>query len=414
MPEWTEYLRPRLAALRLDPAREAEIIEELSQHLDERYEELRAGGATDAEARRLAIEELSEADALAKDMRPLRQAHVTQHITPGASGGSALGNLRHDFRFALRSLIKNPGFTAVAIIVLALGIGANTAIFTVVNAVLLRPLPYYEADRLVMLWETDPRFQFGIDTLPVTHGNYMDWREQSSVFEHMCAFGTGRWSFTGSGEPERISGASVSSNFFKLMGISARLGRTFRDDEDSVGASKVVVISHALWQERFGGEQDVIGKAMTLDGERYAVIGVAPQGFHFPRPKDLPFFAGVSIQTDLWRPMPFGDAFIKKSRLDHQLNVIARLKPGVTRERAQSEMDLIVERLKRSFPGSDPRIGVKVVPLNEQVVGGVRPALWMLRISGSKAVVHDVARRYCHINAAYVNLGGGSPGARPP
>jgi putative ABC transport system permease protein len=287
-------------------------------------------------------------------------------------------NMPQDVGYSVRSLLKTPGFTAVAVIVLALGIGANTAIFTVVNSVLLRPLPYPDSDRIVMLWETNPRFQIGIDTLPVTHGNFMDWREQNSVFEYVCALGAGRWDFTGSGEPERISGATVSSNFFRLMGIEPRLGRGFRDDEDDPGASKVVVISYALWQQRFASEPDVIGESVTLDGESYEVIGVAPEGFHFPRAKDLPFFVGVARQTDLWRPMTLGDDFVNKSRANHQLSVMAKLKPGLTRERAQSEMTAIAQRLEQSYPDSNQGIGVKVVALNDQVVGNVGSALWML------------------------------------
>ena len=297
--------------------------------------------------------------------------------------------LHQDIRYGVRALLKTPGFTAVAVIVLALGIGANTAIFTVVNAVLLRPLPYPDSDRLVMLWETNPRFQIGIDTLPVTHGNFMDWREQNGVFDYVSALGVGRWNLTGSGEPERISGASVSANFFKLMGAEPKLGRAFGDDEDKPGASKVVVIGHALWQQRFAGQPDVIGRTMTLDGESYTVIGVAPERFQFPRAKDLPYFVGVATQTDLWRPMILGEDFVNKSRANHQLSVMAKLKPGVTRERAQSEMTAIAERLEQSYPDSNQGIGVKVVALNEQVVGNVRPALWLMM--GAVALVLLIA-----------------------
>ncbi len=298
-------------------------------------------------------------------------------------------SILQDIRYSVRSLIKTPGFTSVAVIVLALGIGANTAIFTVVNAVLLRPLPYPDSDRLVMLWETNPRFQIGVDTLPVTHGNFMDWREQNSVFEYVSALGVGRWNLTGSGEPERISGASVSPNFFRLMGTEPKLGRAFRDDEEKPGAGKVVVISHSLWQRRFAGEPGVIGKPMTLDGESYTVIGVAPEGFQFPRAKDLPYFVAVATQTDVWRPMTLGDDFVNKSRANHQLSVMAKLKRGVTREQAQTEMTAIAERLERSYPDSNQGIGVKVVPLNEQVVGNVRPALWVLM--GAVALVLLIA-----------------------
>ena len=297
--------------------------------------------------------------------------------------------LLQDLRYSIRSLLKTPGFTAVAIIVLTLGIGANTAIFTVLNAVLLRPLPYSESERLVMIWETNPRFKIAGDTVPVTHGNFMDWREQNTVFEYISALGTGRWNLTGLGEPERISGASVSPSFFQLMGVEPKLGRTFRDDEETPGAGMVVVISHALWQQRFGAASDVIGMAMILDGASYTVIGVAPEGFNFPRGKELPYFVGDTTQTDLWRPMPLGADFVNKSRANHQLSVIAKIKPGVSSERAQAEMTAIAERLEHTYPDSNQGIGAKVVSLNEQVVSNVRPALLVLM--GAVALVLLIA-----------------------
>jgi putative ABC transport system permease protein len=300
-----------------------------------------------------------------------------------------MDSVLQDIRYGVRTLIKTPGFTAVAIIVLALGIGANTAIFTVVNALLLRPLPYPGSNQLVMLWETNPRFQIGIDTLPVTPGTFMDWREQNNVFEYVSALGVGRLNLTGAGEPERISAASVSSNFFRLMGIEPKLGRAFRDDEDKPGADKVVLISHSLWQRRFASEPAVLGKKMTLDGESYTIIGVAPESFQFPRANELPYFVGVAIQTELWQPMILGDEFINRKRANHQLCVMARLKSGVTRGQAQSEMTALAERLERSYPDSNQGIGVKVVPLSEQVVGNVRTALLVLM--GAVAVVLLIA-----------------------
>jgi len=282
-----------------------------------------------------------------------------------------------NLRYSARALIKTPAFTAVAIIVLALAIGANTAIFTVVNAVLIRALPYPKSDRLVMLWETNPRFQIGIDTLPVTPGTFMDWREQGTVFEHVSAFGAGRFNLAGSGEPERISGATVSANLFRLMGIEPRLGRAFQDDEERPGANKVVVISYALWQRCFGGAEDVVGKPMTLDGESYTVIGVAPEGFQFPRSRELPYFVGVSSAAELWRPMSLTDDFLNRKRANHQLTVIAKLKPGVTRDQAQAEMNAIASRLEQTYP-ENQGIGARVVPLSEQVVGNSRIALLVL------------------------------------
>ena len=283
-----------------------------------------------------------------------------------------------DIRYGMRALLRTPSFTVATVIVLALGIGANTAIFTVVNAVLLRPLPYPASDRLVMLWETNPRFQIGVDTLPVTHGNFMDWREQNGVFSYVCALGVGRVNLTGENEPERISSASVSPNFFRLMSSEPKLGRGFLDEEEVPGARKVVIISHALWQRRFSGETSLIGRTITLDGQGHTIIGVAPEGFQFPRPRDLPYFIGVSSPTEIWTPITLNDDFINRKRANHQLAVMARLRPDVTFEKAQSEMNGLAARLEQSYPESNQGIGVKVVPLNEQVVGNVRLALLVL------------------------------------
>jgi putative ABC transport system permease protein len=297
-------------------------------------------------------------------------------------------NMLQDIRYGFRTLGRAPGFTTVVVIVLALGIGANTAIFTVVNAVLLRSLPYPDSDQLVMLWETNPRFQIGIDTLPVTAGDFVDWKEQNDVFEHVSAFGARRFNLTGGGEPEQIGGVSVSANFFRLMGLeptssaqpsgAMHAGRAFRDEDEKPGASRVVVISYALWQRRFGGQLDVIGKTLTLDGESYTVIGVAPERFQFPRAREMPYFVGAATQTDLWKPMTLSDDFINKKRSDHQLCVIARLKPGVTSERAQTVMTAIAGRLEESLPDSNQGVGSRVVPLAEQVTGNVKPALLVL------------------------------------
>jgi putative ABC transport system permease protein len=262
--------------------------------------------------------------------------------------------------------------------VLALGIGANTAIFTVVNSVLLRPLPYPESDRIEMLWETNPRFQIGVDTLPVTHGNFMDWREQNSVFEEVAALGAGRVNLSGEGRPERLNGANVSTNFFRLMRSEPILGRDFLDNEEQPGNGKVVILSYSLWQRQFAGDPGIIGTAITLDGDSYTIIGVAPIGFHFPRANELPSFVGVSSQTDLWRPMTMSEDFVNKKRANHQLCVVAKLKAGIDQEIAQAEMTSLAARLEQSYPDSNQGIGVKVVPLTEQVVGNVKVALLVL------------------------------------
>jgi putative ABC transport system permease protein len=298
-------------------------------------------------------------------------------------------SILQDIRYGVRSLLKTPAFTAVALVVLALAIGANTAIFTVVNAVLLRPLPYPDADRLVMLWETNPRFQIGIDTLPVTAGDFVDWREQNNSFEQVCAFGAIHLNLNGVGEPERISAASVSPDFFRLMKVEPMLGRLFQVKDEEPGKDRVVVISYALWQKRFGGQADAIGRTLNLDGESYTVIGIAPEGFQFPRAKELPYFLGVTTQTDLWKPMTFSDDFIRRKRSDHQLSVIARLRAGATPERAQAEMTAIAQRIELSHSDSNQGVGVRVIPLTEQVVGNAR--LILLVLMGAVSLVLLIA-----------------------
>ena len=229
-----------------------------------------------------------------------------------------------------------------------------------------------------MLWETNPRFQIGIDSLPVTHGNFMDWREQNTVFEEVSALGAGRINLSGQGRPERLSGASVSTNFFRLMGYEPIVGRDFLDEEEQPGSGKVVILSYSLWQRQFAGDPGIIGKTLNLDGEAHTIIGIAPIGFNFPRANELPSFVGVSSPTDLWRPMTMSEDFVNRKRANHQLCVLARLKPGVTREIAQTEMTSLAARLEQTYPESNQGIGVKVVPLTEQVVGNVRVALLVL------------------------------------
>lgn len=286
-------------------------------------------------------------------------------------------SILQDIRYSLRALKRTPAFTAASVIVLALGIGASTSIFTVVNAVLLRPLPYPESDRLVMLWETNPRFQIAGDALPVTPGSFMDWREQNTSFEQVAAFGSSQLNLSGTGEPERVACASVSGKFFELMRIAPMLGRALNDEDEKPGAARVAVISYALWQRRLAGATEAIGKTLTLDGESYSIAGVAPEGFQFPRAGELPFATGITTNTDVWKPMTLTDEFINRKRANHQLSVLARLKAGATLEQARTDMKAIAARAEQDIPDSKG-IGVKLIPLAEQVVKNVRTGLLVL------------------------------------
>ncbi len=250
MPEWNDDLRRRLATLRLSPTREAEIIEELSQHLDQRYQELRAAGTSDADARRVATLELDDSDALARHMRQLRQAHVPPPTTPGVPArGSVPAELWHDLRYAARTLRRQPGFAAVAILTLALGIGANSAIFALVDATLLRPLPFGNPDRLVMLSERSATSARGA----VSPLNMTDWNDRNRTFDVIAGYipSVGGMVMTGAdGLAENVTRQWVTAGFFDALGIQPIAGRTFLPDDDRRRAN-VVVLSETLWRSRF-------------------------------------------------------------------------------------------------------------------------------------------------------------------
>ncbi len=284
--------------------------------------------------------------------------------------------LFQDLRYGFRMLLKGRAVTAVAIIALALGIGANTAIFSVVNAVLFRGLPYKNADQLVMIWETNSEVQIGFDLLPVSIAAFADWRNQAESFEAISILDAERFAFTGSGTPERVGGARASAGFFDLMGVSPILGRTFSPEEDKPGANTVVVISHAVWQSRFGADPNVCGKTMVLNGRSHTIIGVMPKGFQFPRAEDLPSYFQTSAQSDLWTPAGLTGEQLA-NRESHNKSVIARLKPGFTVGQAQSEIEAISNRIAEQYPEARGW-GAKIVPLKEQLVGDLRVALFVL------------------------------------
>ncbi len=272
-----------------------------------------------------------------------------------------------DLRYALRGLRRSPGFTAVAVIALALGIGANTAIFSVVNAVLLRPLPFRDSGRLVVVDErrlTGP--EIGTNVSPA---NFLDWREQNRVFDPLSAAFVWSLTLTGRGEAEQIEGLHVTSNLFTLLGAQAELGRTFLPEDGQPGAKRTIVLSHGLWRRRFGSDPNIVGQAITLSGESYTVAGIMPAGFRFP-----PYWA---TRAEWWAPIRF-DARFAGMRTGRMLRVFGRLKPGVSLTQARAEMDLISGRLRRAYPGDNAEMGALVQPMHEKVVGSIRPALLVL------------------------------------
>src|SRR5450759_412116 len=262
MPDWNEPIRRQLAGLNLAPAREAEIVEELAQHAEDRFRELQSGGATVAEARRITLDELGGHDLLARELRAVERTDAPEPIVLGAGGKSRLlGGLGQDLRYGFRTLRKNPGFTPLAIRALALGIGANTAIFSVVNGVLLRPLSYPEADRLLTIFETTAEF----NRTSVSYPNYLDWRRESRSFTDMGAYRSHDLNFTGAGEPEQVSGEFVSASLFPVRGVTPFLGRNFLPEEDRQGAACAVMLTYGFWKRRFAADANILGRTLTLN-----------------------------------------------------------------------------------------------------------------------------------------------------
>jgi putative ABC transport system permease protein len=266
-----------------------------------------------------------------------------------------------DFRFALRLLRKSPGFTLVAILTLALGIGANTAIFTVFDAVLLKPLPFAKPEQLVRIYNTGPQ----LDDAPISPANFLDWQQQNRVFQEIAAY-TGNV-FTMLGEvPERLTGARVSAGFFNLLGVQPSLGRPFRGEEDAYGRNQVVILSHQLWQKRFGGRNDVIGQSLILNDKSLTIVGVMPADFTYPDP-----------QIQVWIPMAFSPAE-RVVRDTNYLSVIGRLKDGVGLEEARAQMNLLARQIAQQHPELNAGDALKLVSLTEATVGEIRPLLYVL------------------------------------
>ena len=267
-----------------------------------------------------------------------------------------------DVRYAFRILRRSPGFTVIAVLALALGIGANAAIFSAVDAILLRPLPYPDADRLVMIWEDASHVSFPRNT--PAPANYFDWKKQNTLFVDMAAMRGRSANLTGDGAPEMVMGRLATANLFAVLGVQPMLGHAFTAEEDRSGA-KVVVISYGLWQRRYGGDRSIIGCAIQMNGEPYTVVGVMPQSFNFPD----------RLTSFFWPAMLERDATVRGS---HYLNVVGRLKAGVSIQQASTEMQTIARRLELQYPGTNTHIGAVVVPLREQIAGDVRTALFVL------------------------------------
>jgi len=280
-----------------------------------------------------------------------------------------MDTLLKDIRYGVRGLLKRPAFTVIALITLALGIGANTAIFSVVNAVLLRPLQFKDPDQLVIVWE-DAAFA-GFPRNTPAPANYFDWKNQNQSFTDMATCAELSFNITGDGDPERVMAYAVTSNFFPLFGVQPLLGRNILPEEDRPGGNKVVLLSHSLWQSRYGGDPNILNRDILLNGEKHSVVGVMPPSFQF-----------LEREVRLWVPIAF-DQEEMTNRGGHYLNVVARLKPGVAIPQAQADMNAVQSRIVKDHPEEtfDGKLGAIVMPMREQLVGQTRSSLIVLLVA---------------------------------
>jgi putative ABC transport system permease protein len=334
-----------------------ELSQEIREHLDEKIEELVAAGMSSKEAEAAARRRFGNVGLVEEDGRTVwRWVHVE--------------NLLMDIRYGLRSLRKNPGFTAAAVLTLALGIGANTALFSVIDAVLLRPLPFHDPGRLVAVNSVDLRHPSS--TGEVSYPAFLDWRSQSQAFEAMSVWNPSSFTYTGGDQPESVAGAVVSANLFSMLGVSPAIGRGFVQEEDKpTGGQLPVLLSYEFWQSHFGGDPNVLGRALTLDIGKYSVVGVMPPRFQFPvRAKRVELW--TTIANDLTGTSPMA-----AQRGVAYLQVVARLKPGFEIPRAQADVQLIQEQLNRQYPENRPR-GATIVSESDAIAGDMRPMLMIL------------------------------------
>jgi putative ABC transport system permease protein len=348
--------------LRDSDAVHREIDEEIRFHLDMRAEENVRRGMSPEEARR---------EAEKKFGRLTRIKEMGYEVR----GGGFMETLWQDLRYSGRILRKHSGFTFIAVLTLALGIGVNTALFSVVNAVLLRPLPYEEPKRLVQLYEANS--QMGYDRFAFSLANFVDHRDQQSGFEQMAAYRRWDANLTGAGDPERVQAAVVSASFLPLLRVQPLLGRGFLTEEETPGKDDVAVLSYGLWQRRFGANPNILNQTVNLSGYVCTIVGVLPADFQFPDPFGINPLSEAAPKVDLLVPLAY-DAKNLGDRGSHFLQVLARLQPGVELAQAQTEQRAIAGRLEQQYPDRNKGWTINAFALQDEVVRNVRPALLLL------------------------------------
>jgi predicted permease len=344
----------------------SDLSAEMEEHLREKIDALVASGASLEDATRTARREFGNATLLKERSREVWQ-------WPPLESFSA------DVRFALRMLRKSRGFTAVAILTLALGIGASTAVFSLVDAVLLKPLPFPDAERIVFPWRLPKRgLNLGFDTYPWGRVDFLFFSRESKAFEALGAFLSDSFDLTGSGDPVRVDGLRASAGFFSALGVSPALGRTFTDQEDRPGNEREVILGDALWRQRFGADPHVLGRTIDLNGAPYTVIGVMPRGFTFPRANEMPNVFTFAPQGQLWVPLALDRRSTAIPNEPDELAVIARMKPGVSLAQAQADMNIMGKELESNRRNGQGWFNSNVTPLTRQAAGDTRQPLLLI------------------------------------
>jgi predicted permease len=388
MSEWKPEILRRLAPLNLAPTREADIADELSQHLEDRYQELLASGESEDAAFRTALDELKGEDLLARDLKRIERDFYREPIALGKVSDNFLEGIVQDGRYALRMLRKSPGFTAVAILTLALGIGANTAIFSMVNGVILRTLSYRQPQQLYAINENEPQLTAQSPWgpfFPVNSANFLLWQDHCPAIWSMSLIEAVTFNMTGHGIPRQVNAARVSADFFPLMGIRPQLGRAFLPQEDQLGQDHEVILSDRFWREAFNSNPEIIGRSVTLDNTAYTVVGITPESFRFPQIPDLGDNA-----PDLFKPVGLAEWEKMWPGLGgHNFQVIALLKPGASPSQALAQLNVIEAGIAqrgdahRGIAPGQFELKATLRPLKTVILGQAQSALWMLMIAAA-------------------------------
>jgi len=349
---WFYKIPLRLRSLSRKSRVEQELTDELRFHLEKLIEEKVGKGMTPEEARYAALRELGGVEQIKEECRDMRRVNYIE-------------NFLQDVRYGLRQLRRNPGFTAVAVVTLALGIGANAAVFSLVNAVLLKPLPYRQPDELVKIWSTNPP---NAEVFPSTLPDFHDWKLQSRSFEDLAGYCQEDFVIGGNGYPERVTGAIVTANFLRVLGVTPVQGRDFVEGEEQFGSDDVVILSHGLWQLRFAGDAGVLGKSLAIDGRQRRIIGVTPPGFRNP-----------GLEAKLYIPMAVAPGDNRSTRNEHFLEVLGRLKGGISKNQAQADMQAIAKRLEGEHP-QNKGMSVMVSSLARELRGEAQGPLLALSL----------------------------------